>query len=154
MKKKLAVIFCFLLIAAIMAGCKGEQKTVFDPTKVVQVEAGFVDLIEPVKAASNATIKTGGWAADIKVGTPAKELIVLVDGKQISFTPPMSISRPDVAKALNNAGLEKSGWSGSVPAASLGKGKHKLESYAVLSDNTFAPLHCGAQKFCEVEVME
>jgi hypothetical protein len=36
---------------------------VFDRTKVVQVEAGFVDFAEPVKDASNAAIKTVGEAA-------------------------------------------------------------------------------------------
>lgn len=130
-----------------------EVETVFDPTKVVRVEAGSVDLCEPVKAASTSTIKTGGWAADLNAGKPAN-VAVVSDGKQLTVTLNLSGSRPDVAKAFNNSNLEKTGWDAGLPASSLGKGKHKVEFYAVLSNNTFAPLHCGAQKFCEVEVIE
>jgi len=130
-----------------------EMDTVFDPTKVVRVEAGSVDLCEPVKASSTSTIKTGGWAADLKAGKPA-DVAVVSDGKQLTVALNLSGSRPDVAKAFNNSNLEKAGWEAGLPAASLGKGRHKVEFYAVLSDNTFAPLHCGAQKFCEVEVTE
>ncbi|MGD0280883.1 MAG: hypothetical protein ABSB95_00810 [Dissulfurispiraceae bacterium] len=153
MRNKLVLFIGLLLIAGIMSGCKGGQKTEFDPGKVVQVWAGNVEAVDPVKASSSATIKSSGWAADIKAGTPAQDIVVLVDGKQISFVPQMSISRPDVAKTLKNDALEKSGWNGSMPASSLGKGKHKLEFYAVLSDKTFAALQCGAQ-LCEVEMTE
>ncbi len=153
MRNKLVLFFGLLLIAGIISGCKSEQKTEFDPAKVVKVWAGNVEAVDPVKAASSAAIKSSGWAADIKAGTPAQDIVVLVDGKQISFAPQMSISRPDVSKSLKNDALDKSGWNGSIPASSLGKGKHKLEFYAVLSDKTFAVLQCGAQ-LCEVEVSE
>ncbi len=136
-----------------MSGCKDDQKTEFSPGKIVKARAGFVDFVGPAKASSGATIQSWGWAADIQGGTPAKELIVLVDGKQIPFVPQMSISRPDVARVYNGDGLEKSGWSGSIPAALLGKGKHKIEFYALLSDKTFAVLQCGGH-LCEVEVAE
>ena len=152
MKEELILLFSFLLIAGITAGCKGESRTEFDPGKVVQIDAGHVDIFVPVKATQSTTIDTQGWAADRKAGSPLTELIVVSDGKQTSLAPKMSISRPDVAKALSNPALEKVGWSLPIPAASLGSGKHKLEFYAVLSDKTFAALYCGPRKFCEVEV--
>jgi len=154
MQKKLVLFFGLLLIAGLLSGCKNAPKTVFDPGKVVLVDAGFIDAIAPLKVTSAAAIHVGGWAADTKTASPASDIIVLADGKQIPFVPNMSISRPDVSKYLNNAALEKVGWDGSIPASSIGIGKHKIAFYAVLSDNTFAVLRYHAQPFCEVEVTE
>lgn len=155
MRRNLVSFFVLFLMAGIMtAGCKSSPKTVFDPSKAVKTDAGFVDAVEPLKVASGAAIHAGGWAADLKAAVPANDIVVLSDGNQIPFEPKIGISRPDVAKALNNAALEKSGWDGSIPAASLGKGKHKLEFYAVLSNQNFAVLHYGSQMSCEVEVTE
>jgi hypothetical protein len=151
--KRLVFFSALLLIAVIMSGCRDQQKTEFDSSIVVQVPAGYVDYVDPVKASSSVIIKFWGWAADIQGGTTVKELVVLVDGKQIPVAYQMAVSRPDVAEVYKCAAFEKSGWSSSIPASSLGKGKHKIEFYAVLSDKTLAALRCSA-RFCNVEVVE
>ncbi|MBF0559046.1 MAG: hypothetical protein HQL08_09730 [Nitrospirae bacterium] len=153
MKKKFAAVFCFALVAAFTTACKGNRNEGFVPSKVVQVEAGNVDFIGPVKAPLNTPIRTYGWAAELQAGNVTNVLVVVCDGKQVPATLKMSGSRPDVAKNFLNDNFEKTGWEGVVPASSLGIGKHKVEFYALLSDNTFAPLHCGAFKYCEVEVI-
>jgi|SRR5208283_1257839 len=152
MRKESAVIFCLLLMAVLITACRGGQNKGFDPARIVNVEAGAVDFFEPVKAVSNTTIRAYGWAADLQAGNAANKLVVVCDGRQVPVTPEMTESRPDVAKYFRNNSLEKTGWEVTMPASLLGIGKHRLVFYAVLSDNTFAPLHCGVLKFCQVKV--
>lgn len=155
--KCVQLIFCFFLVAAFVAACRYEQSKGFDPARVVQVEAGAVDFFGPVKATLTTSIRTFGWAADLQAGNPAKDLVVVCDGKQVPVIPKISSSRPDVAKNFHNDNFENTGWEVVIPASSLGTGRHKLEFYALLTDNTYAPLYCGALKesfkFCEVEVV-
>lgn len=154
LKKIFAPIVYFILIACLLIMRKSAPLKGFDPHRVAYVWTGNVDFFGPVKAASNSYIKANGWAADVQAGNLAKALLIVCDGKQMPLTLKKFESRRDVAKFFRNGNLEQSGWEVILPASSLGIGKHKVEFYAVLTDYTFAPLHCcGASKFCEVEVV-
>jgi hypothetical protein len=157
MKKKLFAFTVLLLIGIQMNGCsKNPKEFIFEPSKVNSKQgAGYVDIIEPAEQVIvNGLIHTGGWALDPYKNKPAKGVIILSDAKQISVVPQIGIERQDVAKALNNRELAKSGWDTSFNATLLGAGKHKLEFYSVLHDGTFAPLIYRGKTSCEIEVAE
>jgi len=157
MEKRLFALTAILLIGIQISGCKEKQKEpTFGLSKVnSKVSAGFVDVIEPVeKVPVNSLIHTGGWAQDPYKKIPAKGVVILSDGKQLSVSPQIGFERQDVAKALKNDGLLKSGWHTSFKASLLGMGRHKLEFYAALNDGTFAPLIYRGKTSYEIEVVE
>jgi hypothetical protein len=157
MKTKLFVLTAMLLIGIEMSGCgRGPNEFTFDPSKVnTKMSAGFVDVIEPAEQVLvNGIIHTGGWAYDPHKASTAKGVVILSDAKQLSISPRTGFERQDVAKALNNKELVKSGWDTSFSAALLGTGRHKLEFYSVLHDGTFAPLIYRDKTSFEIEVAE
>lgn len=93
MRNKLVLFFGLLLIAGIISGCKSEQKTEFDPAKVVKVWAGNVEAVDPVKAASSAAIKSSGWAADIK-GRDTGAGYCCSGRRQADFFCPSNVHKP------------------------------------------------------------
>jgi len=135
-----------------MASLEG---VVFDQSKVdSKISAGFLDVIEPQKTTLDAHIHIGGWAADFKKMTPAKAIIVMIDGKQTPVPITIGFLREDVAKAYKNNNLSKSGWDGGFNANIVGKGKHKLEIYAFTDNGKFVPLEYKENRFAEIEVTE
>jgi hypothetical protein len=156
-RKACLIIFIGFIFLFQISGCKDMEKqaVVFEPSKVdSKIYAGHLDTIEPQKATLNTKIHIGGWAADFKKMMPAKAVIVVIDGKQTFVSIQTGFTREDVAKAHKNENLLKSGWDGGFNAAIMGKGKHKLEFYALLDDGKFAPLDCKGEKFAELEVIE
>jgi hypothetical protein len=157
MKKKLFAFTVLLLIGIQMNGCSKNQKEfIFETSKVNSKQgAGFVDVIEPAEQVLvNGIIHVGGWSYDPYKKSNSKGVIILSDAKQISVSPQIGAERPDVAKALNNKELLKSGWDTSFKATLLGTGRHKLEFYTVLNDGTFAPLIYRGKTSFEIEVAE
>ena len=166
--KKITLVITLLLWGLYGMGCKDRPKVateeskektaiiVFESSRVnSKVSAGFVDVIEPVeKIPLNTLIHMGGWVYDPYKILTAKGVVILSDGKQLSVSPQVGFERQDVAKALKNDGLLKSGWDASFKASLLGKGRHKLEFYSALNDGTFAPLIYGGKKSYEIEVVE
>jgi hypothetical protein len=165
--KKFSVLIAIFFILLPIAGCKEKQKTIrqegkekephiiFEPSKVnPKLTAGFVDIIEPEEVSINGTIHTGGWAYDPQKILPAKGVIIIANDKPLPISPQMGFKREDVAKAYRNDNLINSGWDTSIYATLLGKGKHRLEFYAVLKDDTFAPLEYRGKTYCEIEVVD
>jgi hypothetical protein len=125
----------------------------FDPAKVIsKYTAGFVDVVEPETVSTAGTIHTGGWAYDPQHMVPAERVVIVADGKQLSVIPAMGLKREDVAKALKSDKLMNSGWDMSFSANDLGKGKHKLEFYALFNDGVFVPLAYHGKTYCEIKV--
>jgi hypothetical protein len=52
---------------------------------------------------------TGGWAADVEAGLPARQVLV-VDGDRIVATAPLGVRRQDVASQTDNPSLTYAGW--------------------------------------------
>jgi hypothetical protein len=55
-------------------------------------------------------VALSGWAADARTLQPAREVMVYAQGRLIGRTVP-TLKRPDVARALGSAALERSGFS-------------------------------------------
>jgi hypothetical protein len=172
-KNALSSLFlCFLLVLNI-SGCEEKKEIIirevkeevsktaapaaipFDLSKVVpKTDAGYLDVIDPTNASVDTDIHVGGWAADLKKKVPAKAVIALFDGKQATVTIRMGIERKDIAKAFKNGSLARSGWDGGFNTSTLGKGKHRLEFYAVLDNGNFVPLKHKGKRFVEILVTD
>jgi hypothetical protein len=127
----------------------------FEPSKVVpKTDAGYIDIIDPEKAAVDTDIHVGGWAADLKKKVPAKAVIGLFDGKQAQVSIRMGMERNDIAKAFKNSSLARSGWDGGFNTSILGKGQHRLEFFAVLDDGKLVPLKHRDKRFVEITVTD
>ena len=170
----LLVLIASFLVGLQLGGCKEKQglsvrevkqeasskvttqTIIFEPSKVASnVKGGVVDLVEPTKVTLDTKIHIGGWAADLQKTTPARVVVIVVDGKQIPvFIHMGAVNREDVAKAFKSDNLVKTGWDVKLNASILGKGKHKLEFYALLGDDKFAPLVYKGKRFCEIEVVK
>ena len=156
MARKLLFVIIVVFFTGLQSGCKDKPTSaVFDPSKVASdVHGGHVDFVEPKIAKVNAEIHAGGWAVDSQKKLPAKAIIILVGGKQISISPQMGGQRDDVANALHNKDLSTSGWDVVFTAKLLGRGKHKLEFYALLKDGGFARLLYQDRNYFEIEIIE
>jgi hypothetical protein len=127
----------------------------FEQSKVVSnIDAGYVDTVEPQKAQLNTKIHVGGWAADLKKMTSAKAVIAVVDGKQAAVPIQMGMKREDVAKAYRNNNLVKAGWDGELTADALGKGKHRVEFFALVAEGKFVRLKYKDGSLSEITVTE
>ena len=160
-----SVVFAVMLLCLLVNGCKEKQPAgvqqgkeklstvTFDPAKVLsKYTAGFVDVVAPETVSTAETIHSGGWAYDSQNMVPAARVVILADGKQLSVIPTMGLKREDVAKALKSDKLMNSGWDTSFSANDLGKGKHKLEFYALFNDGVFVPLEYHGKRYCEIKV--
>lgn len=77
--------------------------------------------IEPSKA-----IQLAGWAIAPDQSKPADSVLITYgDNNTVVTTIPVGITRPDVAKALKNPALEKSGWVAQIDPATLNLGEEK-----------------------------
>jgi predicted SAM-dependent methyltransferase len=127
----------------------------FDSSKVVsKTSAGFVDIVEPERVSKDALIHMGGWAYDPQKKVHAEGVVIVCDGKQLLISPNMGLQREDVAKALKNEKLTTTGWDVGFKASIIGKGTHRLEAYALVSDGTFIPLKYKGKTACDVEVVD
>jgi hypothetical protein len=57
-----------------------------------------------------------------------------------------------VAKALKSDKLMNAGWDTSFSVNDFGKGKHKIEFYALFNDGVFVPLQYHGKTYAEVMV--
>jgi hypothetical protein len=127
----------------------------FDSSRVVsKTSAGFVNIVEPERVSKDSLVYMGGWAYDPHKMVPAKDVVIVVDGRQLSIPPQMELQRVDVAKAYKNEKLTTTGWLVQFKASIIGKGTHKLEIYALVSDGTFIPLLYKGKTACVVEVVD
>ena len=156
MKKGLFVLTAMFLIGIQMSGCKEKPKgPVFDPSKVVlNLQGGFVDVVEPKTSKITGEIHAAGWAYDPQQKVPSKTVVIVTEGKPLPILPKMEVERKDVAQVLNTEASVKWGWDTTFKADFLGKGKHRLEFYALLENGTFVPLMIDGQKFCDIEILD
>jgi hypothetical protein len=128
---------------------------VFELSKVLpKTDAGYLDIIDPTNGSVDTYIHVGGWAADLKKKVPAKAVIALFNGKQAQVSIQMGMERNDIVKAFKNRSLARSGWDGGFNTSILGKGKHRLEFYAVLDNGNFVPLKHKDKRFLEILVTD
>jgi hypothetical protein len=167
--RRVYLIFLILFMAGFyLNGCKEKQEAVisgkpsseatatFERSKVIpNIHGGHIDVAEPMKAPVTTKIHLGGWAADLQKKVPAESIIIVADGKQILFSPLMGIERNDVADFNKSNDLLKSGWNGMLPASTLGRGKHRLELYAVLDGGRLVHLNYKDKGYSfEIEVVD
>lgn len=71
----------------------------------------------------------GGWAVDDTTGTTPKPVIIrLTAGSQVFYAETSDrVSRPDVAKALNNPAFEQSGFNLTATLEAVPPGQYTLE---------------------------
>ncbi len=165
---KTYLVFLISYSLIYLSGCSGKEAvgtpgkpsgttTVFEKAKVIpNAFGGYVDGVGPIRVSSNDVVHIAGWAADPREVLPVKTVIVVADGRQVSFSPlTMGLRRPDVADSIKNSNLIKSGWHGLLPASALGKGKHRLEAYAVLDNGNLINLYYKDEgNSFEIEVVD
>ncbi|UWZ86376.1 FG-GAP-like repeat-containing protein [Occallatibacter riparius] len=78
-----------------------------------------------VSQADNLVV--GGWALDPQDGAPVSRVQILIDGNNAGDAT-LSLYRPDVAAAYNNAAYKYSGWSLTYAASGLSLGTHTVSA--------------------------
>jgi hypothetical protein len=73
-----------------------------------------------------------GWAVDSSSNSLASGVEVVVDGN--AYQAHYGDSRPDVAQALKNPSVEKSGYSFGLPPGTLSTGPHAVEIRIITAD--------------------
>lgn len=148
MKKILAFILFMVMIVFTLSGCKQGHKP-FDYSKIASnTIAGYIDLIEGYETETedniilnkHETLHVSGWAFDPINQVTVNKVAVVSNGKKIPVDMRMDISRKDVAEELNNIDLVNCGWNVEISGSLLSKGNNKLEFYALLNNDQFAPL--------------
>ena len=82
----------------------------------------------PVRPTDDVSVS--GWAADRIAGVPANGIFVAVgSGKPVALQ--YGGARPDVAKALGNPKLEKTGFAGKLPSQVLPSGTQPVRFFVV-----------------------
>lgn len=115
--------------------------------------AGSVDIFERASFLSEGFLNVAGWAYDPDTMKSVKFVLILDNGTPF-ISVPVHILRPDVVTALNNKNLSAAGWQRFFSLKKLGRGRHRLEFLAALSDGSFAPLQKTDTKkyFIDIEV--
>jgi|GEM_PF-306498 len=88
-------------------------------------------LVQPVRINENH-ITMQGWAVDNERCGLAKNVVVIIDGRQ--FLANYGLTRVDVARALKNMGYEKSGWQFNLPVQAIGVGLHEISFCVIAGD--------------------
>lgn len=113
----------------------------FDPGAVLpglcsgQLDGG---MLERVGGAS-----VWGWAYDPRTLTPARSVILFLNGMQIAVRIPVGSLRPDVGAFLKSPALAATGWSFYVPPRLLSEDRNVFTAYAVLPDGRLGGLRTG-----------
>jgi hypothetical protein len=81
------------------------------------------------------TIIVAGWAIDEEAKLPAKEVLLVRAGKILARSP-LNMKRADVAAERFLEAYSTSGWIISISGLDLGLGKHQLEIFAVMQDQS------------------
>jgi hypothetical protein len=81
----------------------------FAPNFLDQAPADPADGVDLATKPLGESSGAGGWAADVKTGLPARQVLA-VDGDRIVATAPLGVNRQDVAAQLNNPSLTYAGW--------------------------------------------
>jgi 4-amino-4-deoxy-L-arabinose transferase-like glycosyltransferase len=103
---------------------------------------GFIDSInsrvwpssEPIQVESQFPLRVSGWAADPATRQPAAAVYVRIRNQV--FKAEYGIPRDDVASALRNPALKRSGFSAEIPLKLLTKGNATLRILVVSSTET------------------
>jgi 4-amino-4-deoxy-L-arabinose transferase-like glycosyltransferase len=112
------------------AGAPGAAGPQYDAAKVLpHLACGRLDGAKP---AEDGSVFLWGWAYDPRNGAPAKGVILLDNGRQVSPLIPLSRERPDVATATGNPSLRTTGWNFQLPPGP--RRGHAFEAFAVLED--------------------
>lgn len=112
----------------------------FSVSQVTKGFGGFVDEVKSPEIESTGTLELRGWTIDTEKNIPAKAVVVVENDQIIAKCEP-SLDRPDVVEYLkNNQDMLKSGWNITIPASTLGQGKHNLWLYAINHKNRFIRL--------------
>jgi hypothetical protein len=84
-----------------------------------------------------ASVTFEGWAGDAATRTPARAVVVTLDGREIGRVVP-NLPRPDVGRLTGMPGLFMTGFriNVTVPEQVLGSGMRSIGVYAVTADGT------------------
>ncbi len=115
-------------------GVKNLKEITFKAT--TNSQSGFFDAINgssaaKVEVAKATPITASGWAVLVTTDKPANRVIVTYgDNNSIVAAAPVNLSRPDVAKSLQNPAYSKSGWSVTFNSSTLPPGPVVLKAWA------------------------
>jgi len=112
---------------------------------------GYIDNFTRIIKLPNEFTFTG-WAADIEKSKPADYLLLYIDEKEPFELSIGTMTRNDLNTHFHKTGLELSGWDHSISSILLGKGKHRLQLYAVI-DTRLVPIKFREDTFIEIEVV-
>lgn len=96
-------------------------------------------------------ITVAGWSANVDMGEPAEYVLYRVDDK-VFYGSPVSLGRPDVAKAYNKPSLEITGFGFSIPSSLISEGSI-VEVIPVMPNGNYKRITTDkfASTFLEIE---
>jgi len=89
-----------------------------------------------VDRARDAKLTFTGWAVDREARSPARAVLVLVDGGQLAVRAEYGIAREDVARYFGEPGYAQTGFRASIALDRLGRGQHRIQASVVSRDGT------------------
>lgn len=97
---------------------------------------GVFDVVNESSASSHKVskatpVKLSGWAVLANKGKTADSVIITqADNKKVLAVATVNVSRPDVAKALNNPAYKSAGWNATINPSNLPAGKVVIQAWA------------------------
>ncbi len=121
----------------------------FQPSRVINLPAGFVEIVQQQADSSRNHVLVGGWAVDPETRMPATRLMVVHAGKANQLFVSQQIPRPDIARRLGSGTALKSQWSVVLDTRTWPPGEHSFEIYALLEGERLGRLG-GCDNKCRV----
>jgi hypothetical protein len=81
-----------------------------------------------------------GWTCDPSSKEPVAQLVLQIDGIEVSFELHLGLERPDVEAAT---GLTRTGWNARIATAALVPGEHRIEAVALATDGSRIAIPAG-----------
>lgn len=128
-------------------------KDLFKPSQVIIRDAGFVELVTPRSGGPTQMILIEGWAVDPETKFPAKNLMVVHEGKASQIFVSQQVPRTDIARKLEARTALRSQWDFVLDTRAWGPGEHSFQIYAVLQGNRLGRLG-GCEKKCRVTLSQ
>jgi hypothetical protein len=125
------------------------EQNLFQPSRVMKMPAGFVEIVQQRSGESRGRVLVGGWAVDPETRMPAKKLMVVHEGKASQLFVSQQVPRPDIARKYGTRTALRSQWSMVLDTRAWAAGKHSFEIYAVLEGDRLGRLG-GCNNTCSV----
>ena len=124
-------------------------QNLFQASQVIEMPAGFVEIVQQRSGESRSKVLVGGWAVDPETQTPVKRLMVVHEGRASQLFISQQVPRPDIARKYGTEAVLKSQWSMVLDTSTWASEKHSFEIYAVLKGDRLGRLG-GCENKCRV----